>query len=65
MTIHIRTKNGSTKIRFPFLESSTYGYAMGSALAMTVSWSINHSILWAIAHGACSWFYILYFALNR
>ena len=32
---------------------------------MTVSWSINHSILWAIAHGACSWFYILYFALNR
>ena len=25
----------------------------------------NHSILWAILHGALSWLYVIYFALTR
>lgn len=39
------------------------GIGIGSALAITISWSLNKSILWAILHGIFSWFYVLYFAL--
>jgi hypothetical protein len=28
---------------------------------MVISFSINHSVLWAILHGICSWFYVLYY----
>ena len=36
------------------------GFQFGAALAMIISWSVNHSILWAILHGICSWFYVIY-----
>jgi len=39
------------------------GISFGSALAITISWSLHKSILWAIIHGMCSWFYVLYYAL--
>jgi hypothetical protein len=42
---------------------------MGSALAMIISWHFNsgsaHPILWAILHGICSWFYVIYAALEK
>lgn len=41
------------------------GIGFGSALAMTISWSVNKSILWAMIHGALSWFYVIYYALTR
>lgn len=41
------------------------GISMGTALAMILSWSANHSILWAILHGVCSWFYVIYFAATK
>lgn len=41
------------------------GIGMGTALAMTISWSVNKSILWAILHGIFSWFYVIYFAVVR
>ena len=41
------------------------GIMMGSALAMIISWSVNHSILWAMLHGVCSWFYVVYYAIVR
>jgi hypothetical protein len=41
------------------------GISFGSALAISISWSANKSILWAIVHGLLSWFYVLYFALTR
>jgi len=41
------------------------GIGFGSALAITISWSVNHSILWAIIHGLLSWFYVIYYALTR
>ncbi|MBI4427971.1 MAG: hypothetical protein HY562_02515 [Ignavibacteriales bacterium] len=41
------------------------GITFGSALAITISWSVNHSILWAIIHGLFSWLYVLYYALTR
>jgi len=41
------------------------GITMGSALAITISWSLHQSILWAILHGFFSWLYVVYFALTR
>ena len=46
-------------------EAARAGITMGSALAITISWSLNHSILWAIIHGFFSWFYVIYYALKR
>ena len=41
------------------------GLGFGSALAITISWSANKSILWAIVHGMLSWFYVIYYALTH
>ena len=40
------------------------GIGFGTALAISISWSINKSILWAIAHGVLSWIYVIYYAIN-
>jgi hypothetical protein len=39
------------------------GVGFGTALAITISWSVNHSIVWAIIHGFFSWVYVIYYAL--
>lgn len=36
------------------------GITMGSCLAMIISFSVNHSIIWAIIHGVMSWVYVIY-----
>ena len=41
------------------------GIGFGSALAITISWSVNKSILWAIIHGVFSWLYVIYYAVTR
>ena len=41
------------------------GVSFGSALAIAISWSEHHSILWAIVHGFLSWLYVAYYALTR
>ena len=41
------------------------GIGFGSALAIAISWSVNHSIVWAIIHGVFSWLYVIYYALTR
>jgi hypothetical protein len=46
-------------------DAAKAGIGFGTALAITISWSQNHSILWAILHGIFSWFYVIYFALTR
>ncbi len=46
-------------------ETARAGITMGTALAMTISWSVNKSILWAVIHGVFSWFYVIYFALVK
>jgi len=40
-----------------------HGTTFGSALAMAISFNVNHSLLWAIIHGLFSWFYVIYYAL--
>ncbi len=39
------------------------GISFGTALAMVISFSYNHSVLWAILHGLMSWFYVIYHVL--
>jgi len=47
------------------IEGAKYGASFGSALAIAISYTTNHSILWAIVHGVFSWLYVVYFALFR
>jgi len=47
------------------VEGAKYGVSFGSALAMAISYTNNHSILWAIIDGILSWIYVIYFALVR
>ncbi len=37
------------------------GIGIGTVIAIIVSWSANHSILWAIIHGFFGWLYIIYY----
>ena len=41
------------------------GASFGSALAIAISWSEHHSILWSIIDGFLSWVYVIYFAVTR
>ena len=45
--------------------ATSSGIGFGSALAITISWSLWHSIVWAIGHGVCSWLYVIYYAATR
>lgn len=38
--------------------------SFGSILAITISWSLNKSLFWAIIHGLCGWLYVIYFAIG-
>jgi hypothetical protein len=53
---------GSYRVR---IEGAKYGVSFGSALAMAISYSNNHSVLWAIIDGLLSWLYVIFFALFR
>jgi len=48
----------------PATNAAKAGIGFGSALAITISWSVNKSILWAIVHGFLSWIYVVYYALK-
>lgn len=41
----------------------TTGISFGTCLAMVISYTNWHSILWAIFHSALSWGYVIYFWL--
>jgi len=53
---------GSVNMRTEVVRS---GISFGTALAIAVSWSANHSLLWAIIHGLLSWAYVIYYALFK
>ena len=46
-------------------DSIRSGLSFGAALAIAISYTTNHSILWAIFHGIFSWIYVIYFAITR
>jgi hypothetical protein len=41
------------------------GVGLGTILAIVISWSRNKSVLWAIFHAICGWFYVIYFVIVR
>ncbi len=41
----------------------TQGWGLGSIIAVTISWGLHESILWAILHGIFGWFYVIYYAI--
>lgn len=43
----------------------SYGVVLGTAIAVTISWSRNRSVLFAIVHGLLSWIYIVYYLIVR
>jgi hypothetical protein len=47
------------------VEGAKYGVGFGSALAIAISYTDNHSILWAIIHGIFGWLYVIYVALFK
>ncbi len=53
------------QIRTYTTSATRAGIGFGSALAITISWSLHKSILWAIIHGVLSWFYVVYYILIR
>ncbi len=40
-------------------------WALGSSIAVVLSWTRSTSILWAILHGIFSWGYVIYYAVTR
>jgi len=47
------------------VEGAKYGVGFGSALAIAISCTNNHSILWAIIHGILGWQYVIHVAPFR
>lgn len=39
------------------------GVSFGTLMAAIISYSVNHSLGWAVVHGLFSWFYIIYWAV--
>jgi hypothetical protein len=39
------------------------GIGIGNIIAVVISWTVNHSILWALIHGILGWLYIVYYIL--
>lgn len=39
------------------------GIGIGNIIAIVISWSVNHSVIWALIHGLLSWIYIVYYVL--
>jgi len=40
------------------------GIGFGTCLAMVISYAKWNSIGWAILHGVCNWFYVLYYIIK-
>ncbi|MCB1050914.1 MAG: hypothetical protein H6510_02445 [Acidobacteria bacterium] len=37
----------------------------GSVLAITLSWTANKAIGWAVIHGILGWFYVIYYLIFK
>jgi hypothetical protein len=61
----LRGAMNGTRVYSYRLEGAKYGISFGSALAIAISYSNNHSVLWAIIDGILSWIYVIYFVLFR
>jgi hypothetical protein len=46
------------------MDSTRIFLGSGTILAISISWGLNKSILWALLHGIFGWFYVLYYAIT-
>lgn len=46
-------------------DAARAGIGFGSALAITISWGLHKSILWAVIQGFFGWLYVIYYALTH
>ncbi len=46
------------------MNKTSGGIGLGSILAVLASWSVNHSIGWAILHFFFNWFYVIYYLIK-
>lgn len=46
------------------IEFFTDLHFIAAAAAACLSYAVNKSILWAIIHGVCSWFYLFYYLFS-
>jgi hypothetical protein len=44
--------------------SAAGGISLGSLLAVILSWSVNHSVVWCVVHFCCSWLYVIYWLIE-
>lgn len=40
------------------------GIGIGTVIAIILSWTVNHSILWCILHGILGWIYVIYWVFK-
>jgi hypothetical protein len=64
MPVEIHTRAGSARMNAT-RNVAKAGVGFGSALAITISWSLHQSIVWAVIHGFFGWLYVLYYAIVR
>lgn len=52
--------SGHFEVMMNTIRTYYVGLGYGSVLAMVISYTQNHSVLWAIIDSMLSWFYVLY-----
>ena len=45
--------------------TASAGISLGSAIAVSISWSMYKSVLWAIIHGFFGWLYVIYYVITK
>lgn len=40
------------------------GISLGGLLAVILSWTVNHSVIYAILHCFCSWIYVAWYVIK-
>ncbi len=62
---HTGKESEAAKMNDKSISAVREGMTFGSVIAVTISWSINHSVPWAIIHGFFGWFYVIYYLATR
>ena len=45
--------------------NTTLVWSLGIAIAVTISWSIHKSVLWATIHGILNWIFVFYYFITN
>ena len=57
------SKSERRKIKVKVGAGTTIGF--GAVMAMTLSWTANHAIGWALIHGLLGWIYVVYYLFRN